>query len=187
MFETSDTEIGKNGKNDCSGRNSSNNNDDIVANNNYELRFPYSIKSVDPSTDEHLLKDFTGNGVWSMDGRCFLFVYEFREIWCQLKSNIWMTLKLLLLWVNANIGSSWNRSSETVWPTLWIWNLLAYASQWTLWKWECFMRVFAWMTLWVDRRNWNCSSGVAADADSDPEREWHLRAVPRCPVEFASG
>lgn len=53
MFESSDIEFVKNGK-------SFNNNDDIAVNNNYELKFPYSIKSVDPAIDGKLLRDFTG-------------------------------------------------------------------------------------------------------------------------------
>lgn len=110
MFETSDKEIDTDGKNNCSNGRininiNNNNNDEIVVNNNYELKFPYSIKSVDPDIDEQLLKDFTGiyklqlngNSIiiiiiivlecwWSTLGviysPCFLFVYEFREILC---------------------------------------------------------------------------------------------------------
>lgn len=37
-----------------------NNNNDVIVNNNYELKFPYSIKSVDPNVNTDLLKDFTG-------------------------------------------------------------------------------------------------------------------------------
>lgn len=55
MFETSDTDIDADGKSNCN-----NNNDDIIVNNNYELKFPYSIKSVDPATNDQLLRDFTG-------------------------------------------------------------------------------------------------------------------------------
>lgn len=61
MFETSDTEISNDSVvHKCSSSSNTNNNDDIIVNNNYELRFPYSIKSVDPLTDEQLLRDFTG-------------------------------------------------------------------------------------------------------------------------------
>lgn len=37
-----------------------NNNNEVIVNNNYELKFPYSIKSVEPSINQKLLKDFTG-------------------------------------------------------------------------------------------------------------------------------
>lgn len=40
-------------------------NDTIVNNNNnYRLKFPFQIKSVDPKTNESLLKDFTGKRIF---------------------------------------------------------------------------------------------------------------------------
>lgn len=38
-----------------------NNNDEIIVNNNYRLKFPFEIKSVDQNVNERLLSDFTGN------------------------------------------------------------------------------------------------------------------------------
>lgn len=37
-----------------------NNNQDDFSNQNYELKFPYSIKPIDSDTNSELLKDFTG-------------------------------------------------------------------------------------------------------------------------------
>lgn len=36
------------------------NNNEVTANNNYEQKFPFSIKPVEPSINKMLLKDFTG-------------------------------------------------------------------------------------------------------------------------------
>lgn len=41
--------------------NTFNNNNEVVVNNNYQLKFPFSIKSVDPIINQRLLTDFTGN------------------------------------------------------------------------------------------------------------------------------
>lgn len=38
-----------------------NNNNEVIVNNNYQLKFPFSIKPVDPFVNQSLLKDFTGN------------------------------------------------------------------------------------------------------------------------------
>lgn len=38
-----------------------NNNEDNFVNKNYEIKFPFTIKPVDPETNSELLKDFTGN------------------------------------------------------------------------------------------------------------------------------
>lgn len=37
-----------------------NNNQDNFINKNYKLKFPYSIKPIDPETNIQLLNDFTG-------------------------------------------------------------------------------------------------------------------------------
>lgn len=44
----------------CINGNIFNNNDEVVVNNNYQLKFPFSIKSVDPIVNRSLLADFTG-------------------------------------------------------------------------------------------------------------------------------
>lgn len=44
-----------------SNENNFNNNNEVIVNNNYKLKFPFSIKPVDPFVNQSLLKDFTGN------------------------------------------------------------------------------------------------------------------------------
>lgn len=41
--------------------NNYNNNNEVIVNNNCQLKFPFSIKPVDPFVNQSLLKDFTGN------------------------------------------------------------------------------------------------------------------------------
>lgn len=41
--------------------NNFNNNNEVIVNNNYHLKFPFSIKPVDPFVNQSLLADFTGN------------------------------------------------------------------------------------------------------------------------------
>lgn len=41
--------------------NNFNNNKEAVFNNNYQLKFPFSIKTVDSNINSSLIADFTGN------------------------------------------------------------------------------------------------------------------------------
>lgn len=43
-----------------SNENNFNNNNEVIVNNNYHLKFPFSIKPVDPFVNQSLLRDFTG-------------------------------------------------------------------------------------------------------------------------------